>query len=233
MPRRAWRWRRERPAPGSVLVMDTAPATKLRAIERLGATIVQAPYEECWRTVEQHRSDRMQGQFVHPVRRRPLHQRQRDGRPGDRRGPAGRRRRDRADRRRRAARRRGGGAEGPPPATSRSTRRNRRRPRRWRARLPRAAACRVRRLDVVVRRRRRRPVGARRRCGRCCATTWTARSSSRSTRSAQAMALRRRARARHRRRRRRLRGRRRALPCLHRAEDTARSSRSCPAATSI
>ncbi len=53
-------------ARSSVLVMDTAPATKLRAIERLGATIVQAPFDECWRTVEEHRSDRMQGHFVHP-----------------------------------------------------------------------------------------------------------------------------------------------------------------------
>ena len=50
----------------SVLVMDTAPETKLRSIARLGATIVKAPYEECWRTVEQHRSDRMRGHFVHP-----------------------------------------------------------------------------------------------------------------------------------------------------------------------
>jgi threonine dehydratase len=53
-------------ARASVLVMDTAPATKLRAIERLGATIVQASYEECWRAVETHQSDRMQGHFVHP-----------------------------------------------------------------------------------------------------------------------------------------------------------------------
>jgi threonine dehydratase len=52
--------------PASVLVMDTAPATKLRAIERLGAEIVQASYEECWRTVERHSSERMRGQFVHP-----------------------------------------------------------------------------------------------------------------------------------------------------------------------
>jgi threonine dehydratase len=50
----------------SVLVMDTAPETKLRALDRLGASIVKAPYEECWRTVETHRSDRMQGHFVHP-----------------------------------------------------------------------------------------------------------------------------------------------------------------------
>src|SRR4029079_3194868 len=52
--------------PCSVMVMDTAPETKLRAIERLGATIVEASYDECWRTVEQHGSDRMRGRFVHP-----------------------------------------------------------------------------------------------------------------------------------------------------------------------
>ena len=50
----------------SVMVMDTAPQTKLSAIERLGASIVQQPYEECWKTVERHASDRMQGHFVHP-----------------------------------------------------------------------------------------------------------------------------------------------------------------------
>jgi threonine dehydratase len=50
----------------SVLVMDTAPETKLRAIDRLGATIVQASYEECWRTVEERGSPRMSGHFVHP-----------------------------------------------------------------------------------------------------------------------------------------------------------------------
>jgi threonine dehydratase len=53
-------------ARSSVLVIDTAPQTKLRAIERFGAEIVRASYEECWRTVEQHRSDRMRGHFVHP-----------------------------------------------------------------------------------------------------------------------------------------------------------------------
>ena len=48
----------------SVMVMDTAPETKLRAIERLGATIVKASYDECWRTVEQHGS----GSHARPVR---------------------------------------------------------------------------------------------------------------------------------------------------------------------
>ena len=50
----------------SVLVIDPAPETKLRAVERLGATIVKASYEECWQTVERHASDRMHGHFVHP-----------------------------------------------------------------------------------------------------------------------------------------------------------------------
>ena len=53
-------------APCSVMVMDTAPATKIASIERLGARIVRATYDECWRTVEQHASDRMEGTFVHP-----------------------------------------------------------------------------------------------------------------------------------------------------------------------
>jgi threonine dehydratase len=52
--------------PCSVMVMDTAPQTKLRSIERLGATIVQATYDECWKTVESHASNRMRGHFVHP-----------------------------------------------------------------------------------------------------------------------------------------------------------------------
>ena len=52
--------------PCSVMVMDTAPATKLRSIEKLGATIVTASYDECWTTVEAHASPRMRGHFVHP-----------------------------------------------------------------------------------------------------------------------------------------------------------------------
>ncbi len=53
-------------APCTVLVYDTAPATKLQAIERFGARIVKASYDECWRTVECGRSDRMMGRFIHP-----------------------------------------------------------------------------------------------------------------------------------------------------------------------
>jgi threonine dehydratase len=53
-------------ARASILVIDTAPETKLRAIERLGAAIVKAPYDECWRALEEHGSAKMQGVFVHP-----------------------------------------------------------------------------------------------------------------------------------------------------------------------
>jgi threonine dehydratase len=53
-------------APCSVMVMDTAPQTKIAAIERLGARIVRVTYDEAWKTVEQHESDRMEGTFVHP-----------------------------------------------------------------------------------------------------------------------------------------------------------------------
>ena len=52
--------------PCSVLVMDTAPATKREGLAQLGARLVLAPYEECWRAVETHHSDRMTGAFIHP-----------------------------------------------------------------------------------------------------------------------------------------------------------------------
>jgi threonine dehydratase len=57
---------RTRGAKCSVMVMDTAPELKLQAIQRFGASIVKTSYDECWRTVEQHGSERMQGHFVHP-----------------------------------------------------------------------------------------------------------------------------------------------------------------------
>ena len=57
---------REAGARASVLVMDTAPALKIANIERIGATIHRATHDECWKAVEEHRSDRMTGHFVHP-----------------------------------------------------------------------------------------------------------------------------------------------------------------------
>jgi len=52
--------------PCTVLMIDTAPETKFDAIENLGATIVKASYDECWQTVETHRSGRLPGHFIHP-----------------------------------------------------------------------------------------------------------------------------------------------------------------------
>jgi threonine dehydratase len=57
---------REAGISASVLVMEGAPATKLAAIERLGASIVKASFDEAWKAVEQHKSDRMKGRLVHP-----------------------------------------------------------------------------------------------------------------------------------------------------------------------
>jgi threonine dehydratase len=50
----------------SVMVMDTAPETKLKSIAGMGAEIVKASYDECWQTVQAHGSPRMHGHFVHP-----------------------------------------------------------------------------------------------------------------------------------------------------------------------
>jgi threonine dehydratase len=52
--------------PCSVLVMDTAPETKLSAITRLGASILKASFDECWQALSERRHPRMNGTFVHP-----------------------------------------------------------------------------------------------------------------------------------------------------------------------
>ncbi len=57
---------RQSGVPCSVLVVDTAPAAKVDAIRRLGASVVRVTYDEAWATVERHTSDRMRGYFIHP-----------------------------------------------------------------------------------------------------------------------------------------------------------------------
>ena len=52
--------------PCRVLVMDTAPAAKLDAIRRLGAEIVKATFDECWKALSERRHPAMTGTFVHP-----------------------------------------------------------------------------------------------------------------------------------------------------------------------
>ncbi len=50
----------------TVLVMDTAPATKVEAIRRLGAEIVKASFDQCWKALGERRHPAMTGTFVHP-----------------------------------------------------------------------------------------------------------------------------------------------------------------------
>jgi threonine dehydratase len=52
--------------PCEVLVMDTAPAAKLDAIKRLGASIRQASMDECWTAVIERKHPAFQGAFIHP-----------------------------------------------------------------------------------------------------------------------------------------------------------------------
>jgi threonine dehydratase len=52
--------------PCKVLVIDTAPATKVEAIRRLGAEIVKAPFDECWKALGEGRHPAASGTFVHP-----------------------------------------------------------------------------------------------------------------------------------------------------------------------
>ena len=58
---------RRRGIPCRVMVPDTAPAAKLDAIARLGATAVPVPFAEWWRVLRDHGQPGEEGFFVHPV----------------------------------------------------------------------------------------------------------------------------------------------------------------------
>src|SRR5579864_5884383 len=49
-----------------VLAIETAPATKLEAMRRIGAEIVKAPYDQCWKALGERSHPAMTGTFVHP-----------------------------------------------------------------------------------------------------------------------------------------------------------------------
>jgi threonine dehydratase len=51
----------------TVVMPDNAPQTKLEAVARLGATIVQVPYDEWWQTLRDHGREGIPGAFIHPV----------------------------------------------------------------------------------------------------------------------------------------------------------------------
>ncbi|MGH7592508.1 MAG: threonine ammonia-lyase [Gemmatimonadales bacterium] len=49
-----------------VIVPDSAPATKLRAIERLGGEVIIVPFDRWWQTIIEHEYPGIDGVFVHP-----------------------------------------------------------------------------------------------------------------------------------------------------------------------
>jgi threonine dehydratase len=53
--------------PCTVVVPDSAPQTKLAAIERLGAKAVKLPYARWWQVLEDHGYPGIDGLFIHPV----------------------------------------------------------------------------------------------------------------------------------------------------------------------
>jgi threonine dehydratase len=58
---------RERNVPFTAIVPDHAPATKLAALDRLGAKIIPVSFERWWKVLLERRYDGVEGCFVHPV----------------------------------------------------------------------------------------------------------------------------------------------------------------------
>jgi threonine dehydratase len=52
----------------TIVAPEQAPEAKLRAIERLGARVVEVPFEHWWRALEESRVEGVDGFFVHPFR---------------------------------------------------------------------------------------------------------------------------------------------------------------------
>ena len=51
----------------TVIVPDYAPETKVAAMERLGARVLKAPFDEWWKALEASRVEGVDGLFLHPV----------------------------------------------------------------------------------------------------------------------------------------------------------------------
>jgi threonine dehydratase len=62
----AWHARRLG-VPATAIVPDSAPKTKLEALERLGARAIQVPFDLWWRVITDHDYPGMNGLFIHPV----------------------------------------------------------------------------------------------------------------------------------------------------------------------
>lgn len=57
---------REAGVPCTVLVIETAPDTKVERMRNLGARLVKAPFDACWNAMEDRAFPGIEGTFVHP-----------------------------------------------------------------------------------------------------------------------------------------------------------------------
>jgi threonine dehydratase len=51
--------------PATIVAPDTAPQTKIRAVERMGGRVIQVPFAEWWRTFETRSFPGVQATFIH------------------------------------------------------------------------------------------------------------------------------------------------------------------------
>ena len=56
---------RERGVPATIVAPDTAPATKIRAVERLGGRVILAPFADWWHTFETRTYPGVDATFIH------------------------------------------------------------------------------------------------------------------------------------------------------------------------
>ena len=57
---------REAGVPCTVVVIETAPDTKVERMRNLGARLVKAPFDACWKAMEERQFPGVEGTFVHP-----------------------------------------------------------------------------------------------------------------------------------------------------------------------
>jgi threonine dehydratase len=57
---------REAGVPCTVVVIETAAETKIDRMRALGATLVKAPFDACWRAMDERAFPGVEGTFVHP-----------------------------------------------------------------------------------------------------------------------------------------------------------------------
>jgi threonine dehydratase len=57
---------REAGIPSTVVTIETAPETKVERMSNLGARIVKAPFDACWRAMELREFPGVEGTFIHP-----------------------------------------------------------------------------------------------------------------------------------------------------------------------